>query len=96
MVVCVIVAARMLVVSFPMHSTLLSLALCIFGSKASDMMMQEENTRQGHFARSSKYNVEMVFFMFNIAYIKTIPLFVTFFLIVCLGDLAKVMNFWLQ
>lgn len=69
-VVCIIVAALMLVASLPMHSTLLSLALCIFGSKASDMMMQEKNTRLSHFSRSSEYNVEMIFFMFNILYIN--------------------------
>lgn len=69
-VVCIIAAALMLVVSFPMHSTLLSLAPCIFGSKASDMMMQEENNRLGHFSRSAKYNVKIIFFTFNIAYVS--------------------------
>lgn len=59
-VACIIVAVLMVVVSFPTHLTLLSLALCNFGSKASDMVMQEENTRLGHFSRSSKYNVEMI------------------------------------
>ena len=69
-VVCIIVAALMLVVSLPMHSTLLSLTPCIFGSETSDMMMQEENTRLEHFSRSAKYDVEMICFMFNIAYIN--------------------------
>lgn len=59
-VVCVIVAALMLVMSLPMR----------FGSKTSDMMMQEENTRLGHFSRSAKYDVKMIFFTFNIAYIS--------------------------
>lgn len=68
--VCIIVAVLMLVVRLPMYSTLLSLALCVFGSEASAVMMQEENTRLCHFSRSAKYDVEMMFFTFDIAHIN--------------------------
>lgn len=69
-VVCIIVAGLMWVGSPPMHSTPLSLILCHFGSKASDRMTQEENAYLWLFSRSAKYNVEMTFLTFNIAYIN--------------------------
>lgn len=69
-VVCIIVAGLMRVRSPPMHSTLLSLILCLFESKASDRIMQEENAYLSLFSRSAKYDVEMTLFTFDTAYIN--------------------------